>query len=106
MSKPDGGPAFPHFQPHRFKSFDIERGIAELESGDTQFPGMSLRDYFAATAMAQIFIKPLLNIAGERVEINWGNLDIDGERVQEIVNYCASLSYLVADTMLAEREKS
>ena len=90
----DAGPAFPHFQPRRFKSFDIERGIAELESGDTQFPGMSLRDYFAAAALT-----------GAQ---QWDAI-INGKNAafakKTALADLAEVAYAIADAMLAERAK-
>ena len=52
--------------------------------------GMTLRDYFAAKALATLFC-------------TWPRLDVDDstKEAREI----AKLSYQVADAMLAEREK-
>ena len=49
MNEPiDGGPAFPHRMPYEQFAFE-----------ETQFPGMSLRDYFAAKAMAACIAAPI-----------------------------------------------
>ena len=98
----DGGPAFP---------LDTEERFISQFSRDGQsihmrpHPGMSLRQWYAGMAMAQIFIKPLLNVGAERIEIDWGNLDIGGDRVKEIVDYSAALAFQFADAMIAEGEK-
>ena len=99
MDKKDGGPAFPETHVHPMQ------GVDDLMPGWRGRGGMSLRDYFAATAMAQVFIKPLMRVGDQEVELDWGNIDIGGERIKEIVDYTASLSYLIADAMLVEREK-
>lgn len=63
---------------------------------------MSLRDYFAARALPQIFIKLNAVIDGGVVTIDWSG-DIEPEKITE---YCASLAYKLADKMLAERSKT
>jgi hypothetical protein len=68
----DGGPAFPTPESH----------------GD-DFEGMSLRDYFAAKAIAGILSNP---------NITWS--DMQTERV------LASHAWKIADAMLAEKAKS
>ena len=72
----DGGPAFP---------------VGLL-------PGMSLRDYFAAKAMEGI----LANSENITNTLMWQNLT--DFKVLNISDAC-ELSYLLADAMLAEREK-
>jgi hypothetical protein len=67
----DGGPAFPY---------------SDVADDD---PGMSLRDYFAAKAMAGYLAAP-------------GGA---GVLATENANACAEWSYLLADAMLAERSK-
>jgi len=73
----DGGPAFPFdwkdFQPH-----SGEQVVRE------QFSGMSLRDYFAAKAMAGMLAE-----------------DADAYTFTDL----AAASYRAADAMLAERAK-
>lgn len=79
MEKPkDGGPAFPS---DRF---------SEL--------GMSLRDYFAAKAMEGI----IANSENITNTLMW--LNLTDFKVLNISDAC-ELSYLLADAMLAEREK-
>jgi len=67
----DGGPAFP------FREQDGEGGYE-------RFPGMSLRDYFAAAALTGILADP--NGSGHLQEVS-------------------GFAYLVADAMLAARER-
>ena len=77
MDKPkDGGPAFP---------------VGLL-------PGMSLRDYFAAKAMEGI----LANSENITNTLMW--LNLTDFKVLNIPDAC-ELSYLLADAMIAEREK-
>ena len=78
MDKPnDGGPAFPS------QAYD---------------DGMSLRDYFAAKAMEGI----LANSENITNTLMW--LNLTDFKVLNISDAC-ELSYLLADAMLAEREK-
>jgi len=58
-------------------------------------PGMSLRDYFAANALAA-FIH--CGWADERL----AKVELAGKSVEQI---CATAAYLFADAMLAERSK-
>lgn len=75
----DGGPAFPAFS---------NPGSRESYAAGGVFPfgGMSLRDYFAAKAMADV-------LHG----FNW-----ERENIQK----AAALSYKIADAMVAERTNS
>lgn len=78
--KQDGGPAFP--------------GAWHPEMGwsPTQIPsGMSLRDWFAGQALAGIAANP-------------EGITVDGETKRDPSAY-ALVAYLLADAMLAEREK-
>ncbi len=72
--KPDGGPAFPEISGFRAKHGEAEQEIIKCN------PGMSLRDYFAAKAMAELIQQ------NENMEI------------------AAKLSYRMADEMLKARE--
>jgi hypothetical protein len=74
MSKNDGGPAFPTFS-----------AISHCDEG-----GMTLRDYFAAKAMAAM-------IGTTKTPALFG---LGGAE-----SYCASAAYTMADAMIAERSK-
>lgn len=79
MSKKDGGPAYPH------------DGIKDLGRSGTiahKFPGMSLRDYFAAAAMA--------GLSGHDF------FDKENKRVKP--EGYAFVAYQLADAMLAARD--
>ena len=82
MSKGNGGPAFP-----RPKSPKGEYTDSEVPGAQT---GMSLRDYFAAKAMQGLCVD-----AGKQ----------SLEDVERNIPAAASISYAMADAMLAEREK-
>jgi len=90
--KNDGGPAFP------FALIDASKGKQK------NLPGMSLRDYFAAT------VDPKMDVSGEFMEKMLGRkrpgFSIDPRGYLE---YCAEFEALVrgifADAMLAERAK-
>lgn len=77
MSANNGGPAFPN---------ELQRNMT---SGYLMKGGMTLRDYFAAKAMQGIIH-------------NEADIDFSGKTVESAV---ASLSYRIADAMLAERAK-
>lgn len=62
-----GGPAFP-----------------ETQEQHAWFPGMTLRDYFAAKAMQGV---------------------LSGDDVVHDIHKCAAWTYKIADAMLAERNK-
>lgn len=83
MSKPTGGPAFPH----AFQELD-RQGMPCTQAYFQE--GMTLRDYFAAKTMQGI----------------WANADIlatlpGSQEAQRI----AQMGYEQADAMLAERDK-
>lgn len=78
----DGGPAHPQ---HRI--WNAQR--AEYEDTE-QYPGMTLRDYFAAAALPASIAKCLATEAN------------DGETIHQML---ARRSYEMADAMLAERSK-
>lgn len=75
MSKDTGGPAFPQF---------VDGGVRPLPSD----VGMTLRDYFAAQALA---------LLGGRA---WDHI-----RQEDVVGTWAATAYAIADAMLAERSK-
>ena len=78
MSKNTGGPAFPR-QPHR-----LANGMLE---GNNE--GMTLRDYFAAKAMQGLIASPRGTPNG----------------ADATDTYYAEMAYIMADAMLAERER-
>lgn len=85
MAKNDGGPAFPVST----RAEDIDGGYGHQDSPSTyQFGGMSLRDYFAAKAL------------GSLADII---LEYDAREVR--ARLISEYAYLLADAMLAEREK-
>jgi hypothetical protein len=81
MAKPDGGPAFPSRE--TWQEWN-ERTVGYVERS-TPVPGMSLRDYFAAHALAGIAAR--------------------GPREHESAEARARYAYGYADAMLAERDK-
>ena len=81
----DGGPAFPA---ERFEDTTLMSGRSTQIK--VQFPGMSLRDYFAAAALT-----------GHLATLNPGSWGDD----QSLAEDAAKGAYLVADAMLAERAK-
>ena len=83
MSTPHNPPAFPLHDPEGI-NFTIEN-----------YPGMTLRDYFAAKAMAAIMAG---DYYGALVEVYTTNLD-------GLWRHVASSAYNQADAMLAERSK-
>lgn len=81
--KTDGGPAFPVSTGSKVS--DVCGPYGHQDGNSTwQFPGMTLRDYFAAKAMQ-----------GDCVRNEWGKNDLED---------LASWAYLVADAMLKARE--
>lgn len=89
MSKPDGGPAFPH---EHLAPYINAAGMPE--NRPQRWFGMSLRDYFAGQALAGMF--------AERNILKDAN-------TSELAELCflnaAAFSYRMADTMIAERAK-
>ena len=75
MSAPDGGPAFP-----------VVASTGDPRDGVYCRDGMTIRDYFAAKALAAY-------ITGD-IEGHWGNID---DKVMR--------AYRAADTMLKERTR-
>lgn len=83
MSKPDGGPAFPT---------DMERnGLLERHQGVT------VRDYFAAKAMAALLSQMTLGNQGQMCAMYDPN-------DPGMATTLAHLSYQAADAMIAERD--
>lgn len=82
MNKPDGGPAFARPESPQGK-FSDSRVPRDQE-------GMSLRDYFAAKAM-QTATSVLAEVCEEDAEM--------------VIRKIASASYMIADAMIAQRDK-
>ena len=81
MSKKTGGPAFPMMHKWRADSYGAAANTGyEVEE---YYAGMTLRDYFAAKAMQ-----------GFGATTGWD------------YKYLSEHAYLIADAMLAEREKN
>lgn len=78
-TKDDGGPAFP----------DGTGAILRRNGALDETHGMTLRDYFAAKAMAALIVAPLTE---------WPELDEDSRRI-------SAAAYEIADAMLKERAK-
>lgn len=74
MTQDDGGPAFP---------------------GWREFPGMTLRDYFAAKAIG-MFMLQQFDFRRERVHLELGD--------PALLDLLAQFSYKLADAMLAARK--
>ena len=89
MSK-DGGPAFP---------VDSEFFMGKITRHTSS--GMTLRDYFAAKAMAALIMEPPFSEGESPAVAVWDDRD-DGQPGLEGVAYVA---YRVADAMLAARAK-
>lgn len=93
MSK-DGGPAFP--QTGDAWNIDSQRYLST-----TTEPGMTLRDYFAAKAMAALIMEPPFAEGEKPAVAVWDDRD-NGQPGLERFAYVA---YRVADAMLAARAK-
>lgn len=98
----DGGPAFP-YTPTR-EEFASEWG----PTGERQYRvvpgqecGMTLRDYFAAKAMAALIMEPQFQDGARPAVQVWCDGDDRGYGPERF----AYVSYRVADAMLAERSK-
>lgn len=83
MNSKDGGPAFPLLYPE--------------EQGGGADKGMTLRDYFAIQALSRTTIKVETSIKR--------NLEDTLELTRESSPLLAEMAYIVADAMLAERDK-
>lgn len=88
MTKVDGGQAFPS------EFFETEHGDQVRPFSGS--PGMTLRDYFAAHALAGMTI---------RSDGTFSKGDHDDHLPEKHARWTASAAYRVADAMLAEREK-
>lgn len=99
----DGGPAFPtrnEFFPNGDGSL---LNTAEYESREC---GMSLRDYFAAQAIAQAMQFQMLNIQSLIQTKVLSVKDAESEEIRSATNEgVATMAYCIADAMLAERSK-
>ena len=85
----DGGQAFP--------SYEV---IAHDQDGEDifgTFPGMTLRDYFAAKAMQSL-------IAGSFTDIGQDGIDANRHPFQNVEDLMAETSYKYADAMLKARQ--
>lgn len=84
--KTDGGPAFPVSQ-------EESRGkVAGI------YGGMTLRDYFAVKAMHALFSNPTVKSINKKT----GEFVVEPDKKAPSI---AKDAYLIADAMLAEREK-
>lgn len=91
MKKPDGGPVFP--QAHEQRYADPVHGVIRpSDIYGAAALGMSLRDYFAGQALAGMTSR----LDADRVR-RYFTGHYDGRE--------ASVAYVIADTMLAERAK-
>lgn len=92
----DGGPAFPCEVNELTGTHVKMEGIDYPCSQVRRYPGLSLRDYFAAAALQGICANP--DISGHAAD--------KGYRAQDVrLDYAAS-AYAQADAMIAEREKA
>ncbi len=82
MSKDTGGPAFPQKEP--------------LTS---DWEGMTLRDYFAAKAVAALIAEPMWNEGQVAMVLKIGRKPLAGAELY------ASAAYALADAMLEARKK-
>jgi hypothetical protein len=96
MSK-DGGPAFPYEGVEHVQTARNTWTTRNVESA-----GMTLRDYFAASAL-QGYGQNML-VMNNAIE-GWKDTGRGGQRETCIAEYIAGLAYEVADAMLAAREK-
>lgn len=93
-NKPDGGPAFPLNQIDPKEGHDA--GHYEVKM---QYPGMSLRDYFAGLAMAGEISSMQDNAASE------ARAAAAVDASESPVEHTARISYEMADAMIAARLK-
>lgn len=85
MRKETGGFAFPHDVEERSENI-----YGEIQTSEYSHPGMTLRDYFAAKAMQ-----------GLTSDVT----QVSRREGQSYVTEIASMSYMLADAMLKERNK-
>lgn len=84
----DGGPAFP---------------FHENNNDGTHYhdhPGMTLRDFFAAKALAALITEPVSEAYESTVQYYSRGLTVKGPDAY------AHVAYMMADAMLAERERT
>lgn len=93
MSKNTGGPAFPGADPE-FIDHPVHGRTSRASVGMEAHPGMSLRDYFAAQALA-----------GWMASDHAGGQLSDGTTIEHFRGEMARNFYTWADAMLAERAR-
>jgi hypothetical protein len=86
----DGGPAFPRVSRQTVKGMD-SNGYAIERQAEVYFPGMTLRDYFAAEALQGMIPKE---------PWPW---TVGDEGTGGPIPMLAKYAYLIADAMLAAR---
>jgi hypothetical protein len=95
-TKQDGGPAFPAPDDYTKEGLPLY--------GPNALHGMSLRDYFAAKAMAGAIADGALVRIAEQVEGEKADMTLDG--VSKITNQLLSrMMYEIADAMLEARKQ-
>lgn len=90
----DGGPAFP-----------ISSSTGDPRDGVYCRGGMSLRDYFAAKAMASLMQNVEYGATLQRLFDPTGSIAQAGPDKESPQSYLVRLAYTFADAMLAERAK-
>lgn len=93
----DGGPAFPG-QWYDFQPLTGEQVVRE------QWGGMTLRDYFAAKAMAALIAEPVSEGWPSTVA-HWAN-QLQRHTQMSGPDIVAHVAYMMADAMLKAREAS
>ncbi|WP_353269299.1 hypothetical protein [Gemmatimonas sp.] len=86
----DGGPAFPLINDHTHPT--------------TINNGMTLRDYFAGQALAQLIKREIREMRKDQVRMDCFG-DDESEEIPFHTSHIASESYALADAMLAARER-
>ena len=92
MDTNDGGPAFPGERKDQIGNDHDGKPVYSI----AQYPGMSLRDWFAGQAMLGFLSNP---------ESTKSTLAVAEEEDWEPAAVSAAIAYAQADAMLAEREK-
>ena len=93
----DGGPAFPG-QWYDFQPLTGEQVVRE------EWGGMSMRDYFAAKAMAALIAEPVSE-GWPGTVARWAN-QLQGRAQMSGQDIVAHVAYMMADAMLRAREAS
>ncbi len=90
MRKNTGGPAFPSgvVRKTRQRPNDPGSDFIISDTVEAKNPGLTMRDYFAAKALAQLIAAMVESISEPQFEM-----------------VLAAQSYLIADAMIEEREK-